>query len=306
MSDSLHKDLQRLLEFYVAQRENPPATFSRGESIIPNPSFFTVESLQSHLNNPLLNPDWVRIKTNEKNVSLEPAVLHKFVQGKNLTFLDKELLNGELRKGAAVVFEGLDILDPAINVFCARLEDKLPCGMANSVAFFSQAGNEAYKGHFDTDDVLVIQLAGEKTWQLFKPQQRRYKNIANQSDAQLGPVENEVVMKPGDALYVRTGVPHRCSTSGDFSLHLAFDLIDRTPNIEQISARANQRYMNACEQPYEPGSKVVDRYIDVLKAGDFRTEIANETLNRRMEIIDFRQRSVRVSSVNELNKYAGK
>ena len=82
-----------------------------------------------------------------------------------------------------------------------------------------------------------------------------------------------------------------------------FDLLDRTPNIEEITKKANNRYLHACELPYEPGAKVVDKYMEVLKSAEFRSELTKETLQKRMDIIGFRQRSVRASAVNELNKY---
>jgi ribosomal protein L16 Arg81 hydroxylase len=82
--------------------------------------------------------------------------------------------------------------------------------LSNCVAFFTQRENEAYGGHCDTDDVLVFQLEGRKTWQLFEAQQRRYLGVDDQSAEQLGPVKKEITMRPGDAMYVRAGVPHLC------------------------------------------------------------------------------------------------
>ena len=175
--------------------------------------------------------------------------------------------------------------------------------MSNSVVFFSQCENEAYAGHCDVDDVLVVQLAGQKIWHLFAPQKRRLKGMDNQSDTQLGPVLHELEMAPGDALYVRAGVPHRCVTPGEFSLHMSFDLLDATPNIQQISTEANKHYMDACESPYVPGSKVIDNYIEILKSSKFRTELSTDTLKTRMQLIEHRKRIARSSSVNNLCKY---
>ena len=80
--------------------------------------------------------------------------------------MDKRVLDGYLAQGASVVLEGLDILDAGINAFLAGLDAGFPLAFANCVAFFSQRGNEAYRGHFDADDVLVIHIAGEKRWRL--------------------------------------------------------------------------------------------------------------------------------------------
>jgi hypothetical protein len=166
MKQKLHKELQLLLDFYHKQRQNLPQAFTYGAGVINNPSFFTVADLQRHLNNPLLQPDWVYLKLDGKRVELEKSVFYKSVQTKQLNFMDKEVLSNEINKGAAVVLEGIDILDPGINEFVGRLDESLPCVLANAEVFFSQRDNEAYEGHCDADDVLVVQLAGKKTWQL--------------------------------------------------------------------------------------------------------------------------------------------
>lgn len=304
MKFKLHKDLSTLLDFYNKQRKSPPAEYAYAPGLISKPGFFTLKDLQHHLNNPLLKPEWIHVKTAGRRIPLDSSMLKKNVQMKILDFMDKDLINQELGKGGAIVLEGLDILDPGINAFCARLDEGMPCGIANSESFFSQAGNEAYEAHADSDDVLVVQLEGRKNWNLYEPQQRRYLGAENQSKSQLGPVKNQVSMRPGDALYVRAGVPHLCSTPGKFSLHISFDLLDRTPNVEKITKEANIKYFHACEQPYEPGSKVIDKYIEILKSPAFQADLESETKIVREEIRRFRERVARVSNIRSLAKFS--
>ena len=303
MKQKLHKELQALLDFYNKQRQNLPQAFGYKAGVINKPSFFTVNDLQRHLNNPLLHPDWVYLKLDGKRVELEKSCFYKTVQNKQLNFMDKEVLSNEINKGAAVVLEGIDVLDSNINEFVARLDDSLPCVLSNSEVFFSQEDNEAYEGHCDADDVLVVHLAGKKTWQLFQPQQRRYAGIQKLSDQQLGPVMQEVSMRPGDALYLRAGVPHRCITNAPFSLHMSFDLVDSSPQVAEITKQATNQYAHACELPYEPLTNVVDRYVSILKSDDFQTALAEATEFKRGEIANFRQLMGRSSSVKSLNKF---
>ena len=109
-------------------------------------------------------------------------------------------------------------------------------------------------------------------------------------------------MRPGDAMYVRTGVPHRCSTPGDYSLHLSIDLGDRTPNVEQITAQADQRYLYATAPVYGPLSKAVDKYADILQSPDFQAGLKAETETKRNSIKQFRQQIGRASGINYLSK----
>jgi len=303
MNQKLHKDLSILLDFFLKQRSNPPERLTYKAKLINKPSFFTLKELQHHLNNPLLKPEWVHLKTDGKTVLSDSTLHEKNVQRRFLHFMDKHIIERELRKGGAVVLEGLDILDPNINAFCARLEEALPCSLTNSVAFFSQSQNEAYDGHVDSDDVLVIQISGKKLWDIFEPQQRRYLGTDNQNEHQLGPVLQQITLSAGDALYVRAGVPHRCHTAAEHSLHIAFDLLDRTPNPDQITSEANTRYYHACEQAYEPASKVIDKYVELLKSPEFQVAVEKQTKAIREKNAKFREQVERASGVRFLSKF---
>jgi JmjC domain len=303
MKQKLHKDLQSLLDFYLKQRQNLPDAFTYKAGVINNPSFFTVADLQRHLNNPLLQPEWLYIKQDGVRVQLEKFCFYKTVQNKQLNFIDKDVINNEINKGAAVVLEGIDLLDPVVNEFVARLDDSLPCVLSNAEIFFSQQDNEAYEGHCDADDVLVVQLAGKKTWNLYAPQQRRYAGIQDLNEQQLGPVMQEFNMRPGDALYLRAGVPHRCVTSAPFSMHMSFDLVDSSPRVSDITTEATNQYAHACELPYAPLADVVGRYVSILQSDQFQAALVEATEFKRGEIANFRKMLGRIGSVKSLNKF---
>jgi hypothetical protein len=303
MKQKLHKDLQALLDFYLKQRQNLPQAFTYKGGVIDKPTFFTVADLQRHLNNPLLQPEWLYIKQDGVRVELEKSCFYKTVQNKQLSFIDKDVINNEINKGAAVVLEGIDLLDAGVNEFVTRLDDSLPCVLSNAEVFFSQQDNEAYEAHCDADDVLVVQLAGRKTWNLYTPQQRRYADIQNLSEQQLGPVMQELTMRPGDALYLRAGVPHRCVTSAPFSLHMSFDLVDNSPLVAEIAQQATNQYAHACELPYAPLTDVVERYVSILKSDQFQAALDEATRFKRGEIMNFRKMIGRTSTVRSLNKF---
>lgn len=299
----IHPDLERLLAFYEQQRSSPPAAFTHAARLVPSPGFFSVGKLQDHLNNPLLTPDWIALVSGGQFVPLEPAHLRKVVQNKSLFFMDKDVIEEHLGRGAALLLEGLDILDPSINAFATRLDSSLPCALSHCVAFFSQRGNEAYKGHQDLDDVLVIHLEGEKRWHLFEPRQRKLVNKGGLAREQLGRPLSEVVMQPGDALYLRAGTPHICQTTGDCSLHVSFDLRDQTPSVAEISQEANTRFANAAAEQYAPASTVIEKYVDLLRSDQFLRDVAAATTKVRNDALAFRRRIGRTSAVSALSKF---
>ena len=74
MKQKLHKELQSLLDFYLKQRQNLPESYTYKAGVIDKPSFFTVADLQRHLNNPLLQPEWLYVKKNGDRVELENEI----------------------------------------------------------------------------------------------------------------------------------------------------------------------------------------------------------------------------------------
>ena len=303
MKQTLHPDLKLLLDFFLAQRQNLPPEYTYCENVIDAPSFYNVRSLQEDLNNPLLSPAWVHLVSQGKSIPLEDACFYKLVQHNQLRFMNKDLLNNELKNGAAVVLEGVDILNADINTFVGKVEEALPCSLSNCVAFFSQRQNEAYEAHCDSDDVLVVQLSGKKHWQLYAPQQRRYADTTHLTPDRLGPVTSEIIMQAGDALFVRAGVPHKCDTVDSHSLHLAFDLIDSTPSVEQITQEANKLYDYACEEPFASADTVMDRYIGILQSEEFQQSLKNATRTVKSDASQFRHCIGKASAINALTKY---
>ena len=111
-------------------------------------------------------------------------------------------------------------------------------------------------------------------------------------------------MRPGDAMYLRAGVPHQVETTGPHSLHMSFDLVDSAPQVSEITKQATNQYAHACELPYTPLSNVVDRYVGILKSDQFQDALLQATEIRRNEIQDFRKLVGRSSSIRALNKFS--
>ena len=285
---ALHKTI---VEFVQTGQQDAGRFFHRMVGLLPEPQqLFGLDQLFALLTNPLLTPDWLQVVKSGQNQPIDQDQLWKTVQRRKLLFLDKSGLNQALRNGASLVLEGLDILDPNINQLLTRLDETMPCALSNCEAFFSRKGNEAYGGHRDSDDVLVIQIAGVKRWRVYEPQQRRYTGNSPLTEAQMGKLADTFDLAPGDALFVRAGVPHRVETTGDFSLHLSFDLIDRTPNIEQITHAANALFNQGLAPAHASPQEVVGQYVNRLQSPEFVHQLDGARQQIRQEARAFRQK----------------
>lgn len=267
----LHPQLRLLRDFYYKTALKLPAdqNLAHAPGLIDNPSFFTLEHLQRHINNPLLMPGWFALFWKGKPVDCSPAVGYKIIQKARLPFLNKGIIQEYLTHGAALVLEGVDFLEASINAMCAAIDAPHPCVMSNSVAFFSQRGDEAYRGHFDLDDVLVIQLGGQKKWRIYERLAPRRVNLQDLPPEQMGKLHTELVLNPGDAIYLRSGTPHQVETTGAYSLHIAFDICDRTVNAETALDLLTQEFDRDAARSYTPLEGVMEKLIDHARSPEY-------------------------------------
>ncbi|KAJ8613347.1 hypothetical protein CTAYLR_002242 [Chrysophaeum taylorii] len=102
--------------------------------------------------------------------------------------------------------------------------------------------------HVDKQRVLVLQTEGAKHWRVFAPPDPRAKPASDplargKGDDFIAPTELEepplvdVVLRPGDVLYVPAGFPHTTATTLEPSLHLTLGLDTHVWGLDPVSAR---------------------------------------------------------------------
>ena len=116
----LSPDLRALRDFYYKTAKKLPEgqDFVHAKGLIERPAFFTLEHLKKHLNNPLLMPGWFKLFWQGRVVDCTPAVGHKVIQASEVQFLNKGILEDYLGRGASLVLEGIDLLEPMVNAMC--------------------------------------------------------------------------------------------------------------------------------------------------------------------------------------------
>ena len=282
---------RRIRDFYFKEGLGAPpdASHVHHPNLVPDQQLFSLDHLRRHLNNPLLDLNYLNLFQAGKPVDLSGANLYKLVQKRKIGFVDRRVLQQHLEKGAACVLEGLDILEPDINTLATALDRGRAATFSNATVFFSQRGNEAYRGHLDTDDVLVIHLAGEKRWSIHRRQAPRRVNLADLDVAQMGPVEAQVVMRPGDVLYLRNFTPHRVETLSPHSLHLSFDLCDRQPSIEVALQLLLRHYDRDSSPRATPPLEDLEKLFRLSRSTSYASELAQAQAGEDSGHAEFRQ-----------------
>lgn len=120
-------------------------------------------------------------------------------------------------EGATVVLQGAHRYHPPLTRLCRDLELRLghPCQVN---AYITPAGARGLGVHQDGHDVFVLQAFGTKHWQIHP--------TPVESRARGGEVR-DVVLEPGDALYLPMGTPHAARAQESMSGHLTVGIHPR-------------------------------------------------------------------------------
>ena len=128
--------------------------------------------------------------------------------------------------GSTLVLQALHRFWPPIIEFCQRLAAELGHPVQAN-AYITPPQNQGFSAHYDVHDVFVVQIDGEKQWQIHRPildsplcdQPWNDRKAAVQQQAQ-EPALMEARLRPGDCLYLPRGYLHAATTLGGVSTHL--------------------------------------------------------------------------------------
>jgi JmjC domain len=127
----------------------------------------------------------------------------------------------EWERGATIVLQGLHLHRPELGAFCRSLERTLG-HPAQVNAYYTPRAAQGLPVHHDTHDVFVLQVSGEKRWLVYEPALELPLRNQKYTAEMGGPGEpvHDLVLRPGDMLYLPRGWLHQALTSDSDSLHL--------------------------------------------------------------------------------------
>ncbi len=131
--------------------------------------------------------------------------------------------------GASLVVSQFHEIHPPLARFCRGLEKAFLHGVQANI-YLTPPDAQGFRVHFDTHDVLVLQVSGRKAWRVWDaipfPAPTRHTPWANNASPEGEP--HELVMAPGDVLYLPRGVMHEAmvQAGGEPSLHVTVGMLE--------------------------------------------------------------------------------
>ena len=133
---------------------------------------------------------------------------------------------GLLADGATLVLQALHRTWPPLVRFGSTLSAELGHPVQVN-CYLTPPQNQGFAPHYDTHDVFVLQVAGRKRWVVHQPVhldplpgQDWEQHRTAVADRASEPPLLDLVLQPGDALYLPRGFLHSAVAQGETSLHL--------------------------------------------------------------------------------------
>ncbi|MCT2589807.1 cupin domain-containing protein [Streptomyces sp. N2-109] len=153
------------------------------------------------------------------------------LRGQSIRMADMRRLGTLLRQGATVVLDQANTFDPTMEVVCRALQwwsrERVQVN-----AYLTTNEAAGFRLHWDDHDVLIVQLAGEKQWEVRGTS--RTAPLFRDADRNNEPPDEVVwagTMKTGDVMHIPRGYWHQATRSGSgsgTSLHTTFGFAKRT------------------------------------------------------------------------------
>jgi ribosomal protein L16 Arg81 hydroxylase len=185
--------------------------------------------------------------------------------------VDVERAAAEFERGATLVIQALHLHHRPLAEFCRLLEAELGHPVQAN-AYYTPRSAQGLPVHHDTHDVLCLQVAGEKRWLVYEPvlelplKDQRYSPDLGEPGVSV----LDVVLRPGDTLYLPRGWLHEALTSETDSLHITVGIniytrLDALRAALEECARAEVEYRRGVDEGDEfPTSDLLDRLAERL------------------------------------------
>jgi len=132
-------------------------------------------------------------------------------------------------RGASIILNDIQNYNRNLLNFVSELQ-KLTNGRCQGNLYFSMASHQAFGPHFDYHDVFAIHFEGEKVWNIYENIEKSpinhpsFKYNDEERRKRAGKIIDQVILKPGDLLYIPRGQYHDALASKNGAMHIAFGL----------------------------------------------------------------------------------
>jgi ribosomal protein L16 Arg81 hydroxylase len=146
-------------------------------------------------------------------------------------YADPGLVARQYQKGATLILPQLNRRERALADLCRSLKAELSHPVQTNI-YLTPPNAQGFQTHFDNHDVFVLQIEGTKRWRLYDaPAGVVFRGERfTPGGYQAGALREELVLSPGDVLYVPRGIMHDAvnEAAAGPSLHVTAGVLAKT------------------------------------------------------------------------------
>ena len=143
--------------------------------------------------------------------------------------IDALAISQSFADGTTFIFDQMQRRVPALSALCRALEAELGPNFQTNL-YLTPSRSQGFKTHFDTHDVLILQVAGSKLWKLYESKlELPLPGQDHESSGQApGAQTAEFTLKAGDLAYIPRGLYHDALSDDSVSLYITLGAIVRS------------------------------------------------------------------------------
>ncbi|HZU51931.1 MAG TPA: cupin domain-containing protein [Sphingomicrobium sp.] len=151
-----------------------------------------------------------------------PQSLYRKDDG-DIDAVDSRKLHDLLKQNASVALNAVQYYCPPVRRLATQMEVALGQRL-NVNAYMTFGPGGAFAMHYDSHDVLVLQVHGSKHWFIYDDPAPSPIDYVAKAKPEPREVVFETVLQAGDVLYVPRGTYHRAAVTDTDSVHLTFGI----------------------------------------------------------------------------------
>jgi ribosomal protein L16 Arg81 hydroxylase len=186
-------------------------------------SLLSLENIDDILVTGQLHADELQIVRDDDLIDPSKYCRHIIDSSGRMREIDPSAVVDHFRNGASLVFKSLQKRRPPLARLCAQLEALLNVETWANV-YATPASSNALRVHYDTHDVFIIQIHGQKSWRILGAPVPFPISYAASSKGLESPEVLVCQMNAGDLLYIPRGYMHEARTGDKQSVHITIAL----------------------------------------------------------------------------------
>ncbi len=202
-----------------------------------NPDFYRsvleFDELDRHFQSTQLPAQYLRMVRNADEIPPSRwAQFNHFPDGSALQVVVLEKVLALYEQGTTIVLNAAEGRIPSLGEFSEGVVRDWHLDTAQANLYLTPPNAQGFAAHLDRHCVLILQIHGEKTWKIYPmgadhPIENKEGKFKHRGPG--GALVQEVVLRPGDLLYLPRGQIHEACTSDAASLHVTLGLFPKFP-----------------------------------------------------------------------------